>query len=196
MAAFSIFSPYYKDRIFKSLNTKIYSCYKAVLGVFSIISYGFTVHLLGIFKRLEYSWMKLKSWLILVTQQLWKVFSSVSIRIDSALTNDTKGLFLRVSFLSFNSKVAFYFEIIQMFGMLLLSPGCPFRRWTCFWTKSSRLCEDSFFQVLRTNDNLHIYNAHCTHLVIFCSCMSLNQPFGNTTQSCVEETVSSEYTLL
>lgn len=154
------------------------------------------MHLLGIFKRLEYSWMKLKSWLILVTQHLWKVFSSISIRIDSALTNDTKGFFLRVSFLSFNSKVAFYFEIIQMFGMLVLSPGCPLRWWTCFWTKCSRLCEDSFFQVFRTNYKLHIYNAHCTHLVIFCSCMSLNQPFGNTTQSCVEETVSSEYTLL
>ncbi|NWQ78629.1 ADCY7 cyclase, partial [Columbina picui] len=39
---------------------------------------------------------------------------------------------------------------------------------------------------------LHLHNAHCTYWVTFYSCMSVNQPFGNTTQSCVEETVSSE----
>jgi len=60
----------------------------------------------------------------------------------------------------------------------------------------SRLCEDPFVQVLMTNDKLPIYNAHRTYLVIFCSCMVVNQPFGNTTQSCVQETVSSEYMLL
>ncbi|NXB38884.1 ADCY7 cyclase, partial [Eulacestoma nigropectus] len=45
-----------------------------------------------------------------------------------------------------------------------------------------------FNLVLVTNEKLHIRNAHCTHLLIFCSCMFVNQTFGNTTHSCVEET--------
>lgn len=113
--------------------------------------------------------------------------------MSSARVNDRRPLSSEGFTYRFSDKVVFCYKTGKCLGR-------PFATWPPLWMMdvflNTALCFICFIQILMTNEKLHGRNAHGTHLVIFCSCMSVNQPFGNTTQCCVEETVSSENMLI